>query len=161
MPIPNSWIAIAPEDQFPAREGRAVTIGNAEVAVFNLGAGRFLAVENRCPHSQGPLADGILSVNEGKGPDILGVVEVESIRAAELLQQALNKRLDPSLHYTNVLMREVSSGRHIAPVLLTRLPVIRDRTHGMNVWRRVSLPRPPSPRRPLSPHPPSNSLIQP
>jgi endonuclease/exonuclease/phosphatase family metal-dependent hydrolase len=50
------------------------------------------------------------------------------VRAAQLLQQTLNSRLDPSLHYTSVLMKEVSAGRHIAPVLITRLPTVRDRT---------------------------------
>lgn len=57
----DSWISIAGADQFPPREGRMVALGDTEVAVFNLGNGHFLAVENRCPHSQGPLADGILS----------------------------------------------------------------------------------------------------
>jgi nitrite reductase (NADH) small subunit len=33
-------------------------IGNRSIAVFNLG-GKFLAVDNRCPHRGGPLADGI------------------------------------------------------------------------------------------------------
>ena len=35
-------------------------IRNREIAIFNLGD-RFLAVENRCPHKGGPLADGIVS----------------------------------------------------------------------------------------------------
>src|SRR5262249_57422719 len=54
-------------------------------------------------------------------------------RAAELLQEALNKRLsDPALHYTQLIMKEISAGRHIAPAILTRLPVVADRTrlHG-------------------------------
>ena len=40
-------------------------LGDIEVAVFNLGENRFLAVEGRCPHGQGPLADGILSSSGG------------------------------------------------------------------------------------------------
>jgi endonuclease/exonuclease/phosphatase family metal-dependent hydrolase len=79
------------------------------------------------------LSKALLGLNGGKGPDILAVAEVESIRAAELLQQALNKGLaDPSLHYTNLLMKNVSGGRHIGTAILTRLPVERDRTrlHG-------------------------------
>ena len=35
-------------------------VGNREIAIFNLGD-RFLAVDNRCPHKGGPLADGIVS----------------------------------------------------------------------------------------------------
>ncbi len=78
------------------------------------------------------LTSALLKLNDGKGPDILAIVEVESLRAAELLQQALNKKLDPAWRYENVLMKELTAGRHIAPAILTRLPVERDRTrlHG-------------------------------
>jgi nitrite reductase (NADH) small subunit len=60
MKKPKTWIQIAHCRDIPLREGRAVLAGNCEVAVFNLGD-RFLAVENRCPHKSGPLADGIVS----------------------------------------------------------------------------------------------------
>src|SRR5205807_309805 len=79
------------------------------------------------------LSEALLKLNQGRGPDILAIAEVESLRAAELLQKALNDRLsDATLHYGNVLMKEVTAGRHIAPAILTRLPVVRDRTrlHG-------------------------------
>src|SRR6266446_5314774 len=79
------------------------------------------------------LSEALMRLNQGRGPDILAVAEVESVRAAELLRDALNRQLsDPSLHYTNVLMKELSAGRHIAPAIITRLPVQRDRTrlHG-------------------------------
>ena len=54
------WTRIALCDDIPPREGRAVKVGNREIAIFNLGD-RFLAVDNRCPHKGGPLADGIVS----------------------------------------------------------------------------------------------------
>ena len=60
MSATNSWIPIAHCQDIPLREGRAVNVGNREIAIFNLGD-RFLAVENRCPHKGGPLADGIVS----------------------------------------------------------------------------------------------------
>ena len=76
-------------------------------------------------------AEALLKLNSGKGPDILAIVEVESVRAAQLLQQALNQKIaDPALHYHTVLMKEVTQGRHIAPAILTRLPVVKDRTRG-------------------------------
>ena len=56
----SHWIRITECENIPLREGRVVRLGNQEIAVFNLGD-RFLAVENRCPHRGGPLADGILS----------------------------------------------------------------------------------------------------
>lgn len=56
----NTWVRIAPCHDIPLREGRAVRVGNREIAIFNLGD-RFLAIDNRCPHKAGPLADGIVS----------------------------------------------------------------------------------------------------
>jgi nitrite reductase (NADH) small subunit len=58
----NRWVRIATTAAIPLREGRAVRIAGHEIAVFNLG-NRFLAVENKCPHRGGPLADGIVSGN--------------------------------------------------------------------------------------------------
>jgi nitrite reductase (NADH) small subunit len=70
------WIRIAPTESIPPREGRAVIIGDREVALFNLGPStglgtgpstglegseRFLATDNRCPHQGGPLCDGIVT----------------------------------------------------------------------------------------------------
>lgn len=79
------------------------------------------------------LSEALLGLNGGRGPDVLAVVEVESVRAAELLRDALNARLaDPSLHYQHVLMKDLDAGRHIAPAVITRLPVRAGKTrlHG-------------------------------
>ena len=54
------WIRVTTTDNIPLREGRAVQIGDRELAIFNLGD-RFAAVENRCPHRGGPLSDGIVA----------------------------------------------------------------------------------------------------
>jgi nitrite reductase (NADH) small subunit len=54
------WIRVAPTDHIPTREGRVAVIGGREIAIFNLGD-RWLAVDNRCPHKGGPLADGIVA----------------------------------------------------------------------------------------------------
>jgi nitrite reductase (NADH) small subunit len=56
----QNWIPITNAENIPLREGRAVTVGDREIAIFNLGD-RFLAISNRCPHKNGPLADGIVS----------------------------------------------------------------------------------------------------
>lgn len=55
-----SWIKITEVENIPVREGRSVKMDRNEIAVFNLGD-RFAAIENRCPHSGGPLCDGIVS----------------------------------------------------------------------------------------------------
>ena len=54
------WIWVTAVENVPPREGRVVTVAGRELAIFNLG-GRFVAVDNRCPHKEGPLADGIIS----------------------------------------------------------------------------------------------------
>ena len=56
----KSWIQVARCGDIPLREGRAVHVGDRVIAIFNLGD-RYLAVDNRCPHKSGPLADGIVS----------------------------------------------------------------------------------------------------
>ena len=62
------WIRVTPTGNVPPREGRAVLIGDREIALFNLGpstepgAGdQFLATDNQCPHKGGPLCDGIVT----------------------------------------------------------------------------------------------------
>jgi len=54
------WVQVVALEALPAREGRAITVGDRELAFFNLGD-RVLAVENRCPHKAGPLCDGIVT----------------------------------------------------------------------------------------------------
>ena len=62
------WIRVTPAENVPPREGRAVRIGDHEIALFNLGPSsglgtdeRFLATDNQCPHKGGPLCDGIVT----------------------------------------------------------------------------------------------------
>src|SRR6266511_418950 len=77
----------------------------------------------------GNLSKVLLAMNGGRGPDILAMAEVESDRAAELLQDRLNKDLPSgAAEYTHRLFREQKVGRNIAPAILTRLPVIGDKT---------------------------------
>ena len=56
------WVRVTCVESVPLREGREVLVGKRSIAVFNLGH-RFLAIDNHCPHRQGPLADGIVSGN--------------------------------------------------------------------------------------------------
>lgn len=54
------WIRVTTIENIPPREGRAVLLGDREIALFNLGD-RFLATDNQCPHQGGPLCDGIVT----------------------------------------------------------------------------------------------------
>ncbi len=74
------------------------------------------------------LATAILAMNNGVGPDIFAGAEVEGNRAAELLKDTLNEKLkaakkDEKFLYTQVLMVDLDAGRHIAPCVITRVPV--------------------------------------
>ena len=44
----------------PMGQGRCYVIGGREIAVFRQRDGRLFASENRCPHRNGPLAEGIV-----------------------------------------------------------------------------------------------------
>jgi|GEM_PF-208789 len=56
----KTWVKVALCADIPPREGRCVEIAGRSIAIFHTSEG-FLAVEGRCPHRGGPLADGIVS----------------------------------------------------------------------------------------------------
>ena len=60
MKTAKRWVQITSIESIPLREGRAVQVGQHEIAIFNFGD-RIFALENHCPHRAGPLADGIVS----------------------------------------------------------------------------------------------------
>ena len=41
-------------------QGRCYVVGAEEIAVFRQRDGRLFAVQNRCPHRQGPLSEGVM-----------------------------------------------------------------------------------------------------
>ena len=62
------WLRVTPTGNILPREGRAVLLGDREIALFNLGpstelgaGNEFLATDNQCPHKGGPLCDGIVT----------------------------------------------------------------------------------------------------
>jgi endonuclease/exonuclease/phosphatase family metal-dependent hydrolase len=80
----------------------------------------------------------LLEMNGGRGPDILALAEVESYRAAELLQQALNSRLrNKADHYPTVQWKDPSGGRSIACALITRLKINADRSRLLGKRQRI------------------------
>jgi nitrite reductase (NADH) small subunit len=54
------FVRVAGVAEIPVGRGRLVEHGDAAVAVFNAGDGRFFACDAVCPHGEGPLADGRL-----------------------------------------------------------------------------------------------------
>lgn len=70
------------------------------------------------------VATALLSVGGGRGPDLIGVLEVENRRALEMLRAALNERLDVSDRYDWVVHEESRSGRRIEPAWLGRVRIV-------------------------------------
>jgi 3-phenylpropionate/trans-cinnamate dioxygenase ferredoxin component len=57
-------IAVAPLAEFPPGSVKIVTVGFVSVGVYNCG-GELLAIEDRCSHDDGPLAEGDFDCDEG------------------------------------------------------------------------------------------------
>ncbi len=62
----GEWMEICGVDEIPENGARTVRVAKTEIALFRLGDGDVHALENRCPHKGGPLAEGIVS-----GHDVL------------------------------------------------------------------------------------------
>ncbi len=58
-----SWIAIGNIEDVPLRGARCVATPAGRIAVFRTAENRFFAIEDRCPHKDGPLAHGIVHGN--------------------------------------------------------------------------------------------------
>jgi nitrite reductase (NADH) small subunit len=53
-------ISLGSVSRIPVGQGRCYVAGTDEIAVFRQRDGRLFATQNRCPHRQGPLAEGVL-----------------------------------------------------------------------------------------------------
>src|SRR6187399_2226029 len=48
-------------DELPIGLGRAFSVAGRVIAIFRTRKGKIFAVDNRCPHKNGPLAEGMLA----------------------------------------------------------------------------------------------------
>jgi len=55
----TNFLPVCPIAELPAGERALVEIDGRYVVIFNV-AGRYYAIEDRCTHDDGPLADGVL-----------------------------------------------------------------------------------------------------
>ena len=81
-------------DAIPLGQGRCYLVANQEIAVFRQRDGSLFATQNRCPHRQGPLSEGLVgsgrvicplhahqfNLETGCGPDGTECVEVYSVQ---------------------------------------------------------------------------------
>ncbi len=59
--VAGSRVELARLEELPVGTGKTVRLGALELAVFRLGDDTVRAVENRCPHKNGVLAEGMVS----------------------------------------------------------------------------------------------------
>ncbi|OLP60267.1 tRNA-(guanine-N1)-methyltransferase [Xaviernesmea oryzae] len=55
-----SWITIGEIDDIPQRGARCIKTPAGKIAVFRTADNAVYAIENRCPHKNGPLSEGIV-----------------------------------------------------------------------------------------------------
>ena len=53
-------IRLGSVSRIPVGQGRCYVTGPDEIAVFRQRDGRLFAIQNRCPHRQGPLSEGVI-----------------------------------------------------------------------------------------------------
>lgn len=56
----GSFVRAISAADVPSGEGRTVDVGGRPLAIFNVG-GVFHAIDDTCPHQEGPLGEGFLS----------------------------------------------------------------------------------------------------
>lgn len=56
----TGWIDLCALEDVPQRGARRANLDGIEIGVFRTAADRIFAIDNRCPHKQGPLTEGIV-----------------------------------------------------------------------------------------------------
>jgi nitrite reductase (NADH) small subunit len=56
----TEWIEIGTVQAIPRRGARCVSVPGGKIAVFRTQEDQIFAIENRCPHRNGPLSEGIV-----------------------------------------------------------------------------------------------------
>ncbi|MEM8795028.1 MAG: nitrite reductase small subunit NirD [Pseudomonadota bacterium] len=58
--LTTNWVAIGALTDIPVRGARCVKVGETTVAVFRTAENEVYAIEDKCPHRNGPLSQGIV-----------------------------------------------------------------------------------------------------
>ncbi len=53
-------VRLGPVDKVPIGQGFCFYVAEAEIAVFRPRGGGLMAIQNRCPHRNGPLCEGVI-----------------------------------------------------------------------------------------------------
>ena len=76
-----TWIAIGTIDDIPVRGARCVNTPQGRIAVFRTADQQVFAIEDQCPHKQGPLSQGIVHGNAVTCPLHNWVISLETGKA--------------------------------------------------------------------------------
>lgn len=58
--VTKSWIYVGSIQDIPKRGARRVKQGEITIAIFRTADDRVFAIEDKCPHKNGPLSEGIV-----------------------------------------------------------------------------------------------------
>ena len=75
---PGQWLDVCGVEDVPLRGARCLRVEEQEIGVFRSVSGEFFALENRCPHKQGPLSEGIVHDTAVTCPLHNWVIDLES-----------------------------------------------------------------------------------
>jgi len=56
----KTWVSIGPLTEIPRQGARCVKNGDMSIAVFRTSQDQVFALEDKCPHKNGPLSQGIV-----------------------------------------------------------------------------------------------------
>lgn len=59
----DAWIEICGLEDVPVRGSRVLKLGGREIGIFRTASHEIFAIDNYCPHKQGPLSEGIVHDN--------------------------------------------------------------------------------------------------
>ena len=63
----GKFVKVATKPEIADQSAKLLKIGNKRIALFNLG-GRFYALDDTCPHAEGPLSEGSIEGEEVECP---------------------------------------------------------------------------------------------
>jgi nitrite reductase (NADH) small subunit len=58
------WISLGSLEKIPLGQGLCFNLDGQEIAVFRQRDGHLFATQNRCPHRQGPLSEGLIGAGK-------------------------------------------------------------------------------------------------
>lgn len=58
--VTANWVAVGELSNIPVRGARCVAVGDITVAIFRTSENQVFALEDKCPHKNGPLSNGIV-----------------------------------------------------------------------------------------------------